>query len=95
MEEIYQKNPDVVYRIIAGEAILIPITRQAQAAGRMLTLNETGAFIWERLDGKRRLGEILEELRDEYEVEKETARQDLLEMISSLQETGAVLPPER
>ena len=89
---LYRKNPDVVYRVIAGEAILIPITRQTQGAGRMLTLNETGAFIWERLDGERRLEEILEEIRTEFEVEEETARRDLLELISSLEEVGAVLP---
>ncbi len=89
---IYRKNPDVVYRVIAGEAILIPITRETQGAGRMLTLNETGAFIWERLDGKRRLGEFLKELRDEYEVEEATARRDLLEMISELEKSGAIRP---
>ncbi len=87
---IYRKNPDVVYRVIAGEAILIPISRETQGAGRMLTLNETGAYIWERLDGKRRLREILEEIRDEFEVEEETARRDLLEMISELGKAGAI-----
>jgi len=89
---IYRKNPDVVYRVIAGEAILIPISRETQGAGRMLTLNETGAFIWERLDGEHRLEEILEAIRTEFEVEEETARRDLLELISSLEEAGAVLP---
>lgn len=89
---IYRKNPDVVYRVIAGEAILIPITRETQGAGRMLTLNETGAFVWERLDGKRRLEDILGEILEDYEVEEESARRDLLELISTLKETGAILP---
>lgn len=93
MQGTYRRNPDVVYRVIAGEAILIPISRQVQGAGRMLTLNETGSFVWEKLDGQRRLEEILREILDEYEVDEETARRDLLELISSLEETGAVLPP--
>lgn len=91
---IYRKNPDVVYRVIAGEAILIPISRETQGAGRMLTLNETGAFIWERLDGKRRLEEILEEIRDEFEVEEDEALRDLLEMIAELEKAGAIRPQE-
>ena len=91
MKMIYRRNPDVVYRVIAGEAILIPISRETQGAGRMLTLNETGAFIWNRLDGNRRLDEILEEIRDEFEVEEATARRDLLELIGALEETGAIL----
>lgn len=95
LQRTYRKNPDVVYRVIAGEAILIPISRETQGAGRMLTLNETGAFVWERLDGKRPLEEILRELRDEYAVNGETACRDLLELVSSLEETGAVLPTGR
>ena len=80
----------MVYRVIAGEAILIPISREFQGAGRMLTLNETGTFIWKRLDGKRRLGGILEEIQTEFEVEEAAARQDLLELVSSLEDAGAI-----
>jgi len=89
---IYRKNPDVVYRVISGEAILIPITRETQGAGRMLTLNETGAFVWERLDGERRLEDILREILDEFEVEEGTARRDLLELIAELEKAGAIRP---
>ncbi len=92
MKRIYQKNPDVVYRVIAGEAILLPITRETQAAGRMLTLNEVGAFIWERLDGKRTLSEIAGEIGEEYEVEEETAEKDLRELIEKLEKMGAIIP---
>ena len=92
LNRIYLKNPDVVYRVIAGESILLPISRETQAVGRMLTLNETGAFIWERLDGKRSLAAILAEIEDEYEIETAAARRDLLELIGSLEEARVIIP---
>ena len=91
LKRIYNKNPDVVYRIIAGEAILVPISQETQIAGRLFSLNEVGAFIWERIDGERNLAAILEEIIQEHEVEEETARSDLLELIAALEKTGAII----
>jgi len=94
LNRIYQKNPDVVYRIIAGEAILLPISKETQVAGRLLSLNEVGAFIWERIDGKKRLDEILAEILREHEVDETTARSDLLELIADLEKTKAIIVTE-
>jgi len=91
LNRIYRKNPDVVYRIIAGEAILLPISKETQIAGRLLSLNEVGAFIWERIDGEKSLDEILAEMQREYEVEEDTARSDLRELIESLEKMGAII----
>ena len=91
-ERIYRKNPEVVFRVIAGEAILVPVSRDAQAVGELFTLNEVGAFIWERLDGKRKLEDILEEIVAEYEVSREQADRDLRELIDSLSELKAIRP---
>jgi coenzyme PQQ synthesis protein D (PqqD) len=90
LKRIYQKNPDVVYRIIAGEAILLPISKETQIAGRLFSLNETGGFIWELLDGKRNLAEILRAIIDEHDVEESTAREDLISIVVKLEELGAI-----
>ena len=91
LKRIYNKNPDVVYRIIAGEAILVPISKETQVAGRLLSLNEVGAFIWGLIDGEKSLDEIQGLISREYEVDEETARSDLLELISALEKTGAII----
>jgi len=91
LNRIYRKNPDVVYRIIAGEAILLPISKETQVAGRLLSLNEVGAFIWELIDGEKSLGDIQGLISREYEVDEETARSDLLELIADLEKMGAII----
>lgn len=87
---VFKKNPDIVYRVIAGEAILVPTTGEMQKAGRLFTLNETGAFIWDLIDGRRKTGGILRRLVEEYGVEEETARRDMRDLILKLEKIKAL-----
>ena len=88
LEACYDKNPNVVAREIAGEQILVPIRKQAAETAAIYVLNETGARIWALMDGQRSLAEIRDALVQEYDVEPETAKADLLEIVQQLQEVG-------
>jgi hypothetical protein len=48
------------------------------------TLNETGAFIWEQIDGERTLGAIIEAMTDEYEIDHKTAESDVFSFIDNM-----------
>ena len=48
------------------------------------TLNETGAFLWEQLDGKRNLGEIISLLTNEYDIDEVTAENDVAEFVEKM-----------
>ncbi len=48
------------------------------------TLNETGAFIWEKLDGKSTLAEIISSMQTEFDVDAETAKNDLLAFVAEM-----------
>lgn len=56
------------------------------------SIEDIGAFIWNRIDGNKALGEILEEILSEYQVAQATAEQDLQDFISQLMEARLVLP---
>ena len=56
------------------------------------SIEDIGAFIWTRIDGKNDLGGILNEILAEYDVTSETAARDLQTFISQLLEAGLVLP---
>jgi hypothetical protein len=49
----------MVFRQIAGEAILVPICTRVEEADSIYTLNEVAARIWELVDGSRNVGQIL------------------------------------
>ena len=50
------------------------------------TLDETGTFVWTRIDGKRTVGQILDILCAEYDVIRERAQKDVLVFIEALAE---------
>ncbi|MCX6348045.1 MAG: PqqD family protein, partial [Candidatus Aureabacteria bacterium] len=82
---IYRRNPDVVFRLIAGETILVPASKETQAVGRLFTLNETGAFVWGKIDGRRSVEEIARLLAQEYGAEDKTARRDVVALLKKLE----------
>lgn len=84
----YERDPDVVSREIAGEQILVPIKKKAADMAAIYVLNETGARIWELVDGQRPLAEIRDHLVQEYDVEPDAAGADLAEMVGQLEELG-------
>lgn len=90
LERRYKKDPNMVFRAIAGEMILVPIHRRTANLESIYTLNETGGRIWELIDGQRTLGEIRDTLVQEYDVTPEEAEADLAELVAYLEQIQAV-----
>ena len=86
----YQRSPDVVAREILGEMILVPIRQDVGDMESIFTLNETAAYIWSQLDGKRTLGEIRDLVASEYQVSAEQAQADLIDLVSQLEDLKAI-----
>ena len=64
----YRPSEDVVVREIEGEIVIVPLASGiGDIEDELLSLNETGRAIWERLDGSRSLAEVVAELENEYE----------------------------
>lgn len=90
LERRYNKNPDIVFRAIEGEMILVPIRRRTANLESIYTLNETAGRIWELIDGQRTLGEIRDTIAQEYDVPPEEAETDLTELVAYLEQIQAV-----
>lgn len=68
----------------------MPIARSAEEMDAIYTLNETASTIWEALDGRRTLAEVLALMVQEYEVEAEQAQSDLFELLEQLAAVRAI-----
>jgi hypothetical protein len=77
--------PSVVATRSGNEYLLVPVTNNIADMDRMFTLNETGAFIWEHIDGKNSLEDIAGALANEYEVEYDDAVSDVLSFADDMQ----------
>lgn len=87
---IYAKNPDFVQRDVAGECILVPLRRSLAESNSIYVLNDTGAAIWNRIDGKRSVAAIADEFIAEYDVTVEQFGRDLETLLADLLSIRAV-----
>ena len=84
LKSILSHSPSVVTRKTGNEYILVPIANNIADMNSVFTLNETGAFIWELIDGKRDLEEIIMELTKEYEIDEATAKEDVMSFVDKM-----------
>jgi Coenzyme PQQ synthesis protein D (PqqD) len=87
---IYIKHGDYVQRDVAGECILVPIKRTLTEANSIYVLNETGAALWNRIDGQRTAQDIVTDFCNEYEVEAEQLAKDFTSLLDDLLSIQAV-----
>ena len=90
LEARYEKDPNIVYREIAGEAILVPIRKHLADMEAIYTLNETGVFVWRLFDGQRTLGDIRDLVLYEYDTVPDQVARDLRELTEELTSIGAI-----
>lgn len=85
-----QKDPSIVSRKIMDEVILVPTLQTVDDLKKIYTLNETGAFIWEHIDGQKKVKDLVELLAREFKVEPDQAREDLIIFVEKLHNIGAL-----
>ncbi len=86
LRTVFSHSPDIVTRKTGSEYVLVPVANNIADMNSVYTLNETGAFIWELIDGSRNVEEIINKLVEEYNIDKETATTDVFEFAENLKD---------
>jgi hypothetical protein len=85
MDAVYAPSEDIVARSIEGELIIVPLTAGiGDLEDELFTLNETGKVIWDRLDGKKKLRDVLRELLAEFDAPEGEIERDLIGLVEEL-----------
>jgi hypothetical protein len=77
-------------REIAGETILVPVAGELARLQEFFVLDEVADFIWQRLDGKTSVDQLVAAVTSEFEVDPEVARSDLVAFVAELEDAGLV-----
>ena len=77
-----------VLRKVPGMNLVMPTGKNVKTFNGSLVLNDTGAFIFERLQKGATLEETAEALTQEYDVPLDTAGADVKNTVASLIEVG-------
>lgn len=79
------RHPHAAARTYEGEAFIV-----VPGLGEYNILNGTGTRIWELIDGKRGIEEIVKVIADEFDVSQEDAEKDVREFVEALRERQMV-----
>lgn len=80
-----------VLRKIANQYMAVPVGARAKELHGMIGLNETGAFIWERLANGQSAEEIVQALCEEYDVPQADALASVERFCQKLQAEGVLI----
>jgi hypothetical protein len=84
LQSVLSHSPSIVTRKTGNEYVLVPVANNIADMNSVYTLNETGAFIWEHIDGKRCVKDLIEALVKEYEIDEKAASEDIFSFISEM-----------
>lgn len=74
-----------ILRTVAGETVVLP-TGNLVDLDMMITLNDTGKFLWEALNNETTEDALVEALLAEYDVDQERARSSVEAFVARLKE---------
>lgn len=80
-------KPGFLLRQVAGQTVVLPTAAELDL-NMMITLNETGAFLWERLVEETDEAALVAALLGEYDVDEATAKASVAAFVKKLRENG-------
>lgn len=91
LKSILSHSPSIVTRKTGNEYVLVPVANNIADMNSVYTLNETGAFIWEQINGQRTVEELINAVTEEYEIDNENATSDVFLFIDNMSKYLIVL----
>lgn len=86
-----KRSADFLLRDVAGTLVIVPVGAAVSAFPGMITLNPTGAYIWELLEQEQTVDSLVEAMIARYDVDAKKAREDVEAFVEKMQSTGAIV----
>lgn len=73
-------------RTVAGCSVVVAVGMSTMDFNGMINLNDTGAFLWKKLESGASEDELVSAMLSEYDVDEETAKHDIDAFLKKLKE---------
>ena len=83
-------DKEFILRKIAGDHVLIPTGKTALSFNGMITVNEQGAFLWQKLGSEISEEQLVDAMLAEYEIDRQTAQTDVAEFLDILRQCSVL-----
>ena len=90
LSQCFERDPAIVTRRIAAEVVLVPVRNSSSDMGAIFALNDTAAFVWNRLARPATIAELAAALVTEYDVDAAQAQHDVLELLDQFTEAQVI-----
>lgn len=77
-------------REVAGNYVVIAVGEDAVNFNSIITVNEIGAYIWNKINEGKNEEAIADDIIGEYSIDRDTALKDSGEFINQLREAGII-----
>jgi hypothetical protein len=88
--QCFHKDKNLVARSIAGETLIVPVRSGIANLDYIYALNEVGSRVWDLLNERVPVSQIVDAICSEYEVSPEQAARDIGELLSRLEAAGLI-----
>lgn len=85
-----KRSTSFLLRQVAGRQVVVPLGKAAVDFPGMLTLNDSGVFLWELLAQEQTQESLVDAMCGRYEVTRELAREDIEGFLTKLRSVGAI-----
>ncbi len=79
-----------ILRTVAGNNIVLPVGASSETFSGMMTLNESGVFLWNSLKNDTSMDDLVNAMLSEYNVSADQAKADAEEFVKSLRSAGVL-----
>jgi hypothetical protein len=86
LDEVFAFSPVASFQSVGDGAVVL-----LADSGQLYSCNDTSEAFLRHIDGKRSLGEIIDLLAGEYEVERDVLEADFAELAESLKQEGVIV----
>ena len=84
-------SENMMMREVAGEYILVPVGEMALKVHGMISMSESGALIWRKLQEECTENELVDAILNEYSIDRETAENDVQAFVQKMRKVGILV----
>lgn len=85
-----KRRPGFLLKEVSKTPVIVPVGKAVFDFNGIVTLNSSGAFLWEALEQDVSEENLIQALLEKYEVEEDTAREDVRQFLSVLNSKGMI-----
>ena len=75
-----------ILKSVAGSYVIVPVSNPHFKA--IISVNDTGAFIFNQLKDERNIDALVKEVVNEYEIDEQSAKEDVKAYVDALSKAG-------